>query len=75
MQLTKDQLERILCLYQGFGWEPGMVPPEVAAVDDAGGGHKLEVRLGGYSIYIDHMGHVVAPVTSDGAPDLGSRPS
>ena len=61
MQLTKDQLKRIFSLYEGFGWQPGMVPPEIRTVEDDRSGQTIAVRLGGYSIYVDHMGRVLPP--------------
>jgi hypothetical protein len=61
MRLTKEQLDRVFRLYEGFGWQPGMVPPEITAVDDERDGQTLDVRLGGYSIHVNHMGQVVPP--------------
>jgi hypothetical protein len=61
MRLTKEQLDRVFRLYEGFGWKPGMVPPEITAVGDARDGLTLDVRLGGYSIYVNHRGQVIPP--------------
>ena len=44
MQLTKEQLKRIFSLYEGFGWQPGMLPPEITTVDDDRTGQTIAVR-------------------------------
>jgi hypothetical protein len=64
MRLTKEQLDRVFRLYEGFGWKPGMVPPEINAVDDGRDGPTLEVRVGGYSIHVNHMGQVIPPAAT-----------
>ena len=61
MQLTEEQLQRIFSLYEGFGWQPGMLPPEITTVEDDRSGQTIVVRLGGYSIYVNHMGQVLPP--------------
>jgi hypothetical protein len=74
MQLTKEQLKRIFSLYEGFGWQPGMLPPEITTVEDDRTGQTIAVRLGGYSIYVDHMGRVLPPPAPADRGEVG-RPS
>jgi hypothetical protein len=61
MKLTKEQLTRIFKLYDGFGWQPGMVPREITPVQDEPSEKAISVCLGGYAIHVDHMGRVIAP--------------
>jgi hypothetical protein len=61
MRLTKEGLTRIVKLYDGFGWQPGMVPPDVTPLRDEARDQAISVCLGGYAIHLDHMGRVIAP--------------
>ena len=74
MQLTKEQLKRIFSLYEGFGWQPGMLPPEITTVEDDRSGQTIVVRLGGYSIYVNHMGQVLPPAPPADRGEVG-RPT
>jgi hypothetical protein len=38
-----------------------MLPPEITTVEGDRSGQTIVVRLGGYSIYVDHMGRVLPP--------------
>ena len=62
MKLTKNQLERIYALYQGFGVTLGQQAPEITTVDEK---HpqppSIVVHLRGYAIHVNHLGQVDGP--------------
>jgi len=68
MQLTKAQLERINALYDGFGWQPGHVQPEVETVaTTAGGGQVISVQVQGYRVYVNQLGKTIDPAQVEAA--------
>jgi len=58
MKLTKNQLERIFALYEGFGCHLGQQAPEITTVDEEHPRPSIAVDLRGYAIHINHMGQI-----------------
>jgi hypothetical protein len=61
MKLTKNQLERIFALYQGFGVSPGQQTPEITTDDEGHPSPSIAVHLRGYAIHVNHLGQVSGP--------------
>lgn len=61
MKLTKNQLERIFALYQGFGVSPGQQTPEITTDDEGHPSPSIAVHLRGYAIHVNHLGQVNGP--------------
>lgn len=61
MKLTKNQLERIFALYQGFGVSPGQQTPEITTVDEEHPSPAIAVHLRGYAIHVNHLGQINGP--------------
>jgi len=61
MKLTKNQLERVFALYEGFGCQPGQQAPEITPVDEQHPRPSIAVHLRGYAIHVNHLGQIDGP--------------
>lgn len=73
MKLTKNQLERIFALYEGFGVGLGAQAPEITIVEEEHPRPSIAVRLRGYAIHVNHLGQVDGPPPAEGRATPAAR--